>query len=172
MRRYQAAVVALDAQLESELAAEMEAGMRLVCATGIEDKLQDGVPATIRTLLAAGIRVWVITGDKQQTAITIGAGECPVFAVAARLRVLTRVRHPFCLRTACGLLHNPDAVLLFNADSRLGAERRLAELQSLAASHASDSSDGARGPELVIDGATLTCVAALGTMLSTCHCAS
>ena len=97
MRRYQAAVVALDAQLESELAAEMEAGMRLVCATGIEDKLQDGVPATIRTLLAAGIRVWVITGDKQQTAITIGAGECPVFAVAARLRVLTRVRCPLCL---------------------------------------------------------------------------
>ena len=130
---YQAAVASLDAQLESELAAELEAGLHLVCATGIEDKLQEGVPATIRTLLDAGIRVWVITGDKQQTAITIGA--------------------------ACGLLRNPDSLLLLNADSRLGAERRLAELQTLAASHAADSADGARGPELVIDGGTLTCVA-------------
>jgi len=133
-QRYQAAVVSLDDQLAADLAAEMEAGLRLVGATGIEDKLQDGVPATIGTLLSAGIRVWVITGDKQQTAITIGS--------------------------ACGLLHSPESVLLLNADSRLGAERRLAELQTLAACHSRDSTDGARGPELVIDGATLTYVLA------------
>jgi magnesium-transporting ATPase (P-type) len=34
-------------------------------ATGIEDKLQDGVPETIEKLRAAGINVWVLTGDKQ-----------------------------------------------------------------------------------------------------------
>jgi len=110
----------------------LESGLHLVCVSGVEDKLQDGVPDTIRTLLAAGVRVWVITGDKQQTAITIGA--------------------------ACGLLHTSDSVLLLNADSHLGASRRLEELQALAASHAADSTDGTRGPELVIDGATLTCV--------------
>ena len=39
----------------------------LICpgATGIEDKLQDGVPDTIANLRAAGIKVWVLTGDKQ-----------------------------------------------------------------------------------------------------------
>ena len=34
-------------------------------ATGIEDKLQDGVPETIEKLRAAGINVWVLTGDKK-----------------------------------------------------------------------------------------------------------
>jgi len=40
-------------------------------ATGIEDRLQDGVPETIAALLDAGIVIWVLTGDKQETAINI-----------------------------------------------------------------------------------------------------
>ena len=36
-----------------------------VGATGIEDKLQEGVPETIAALRQAGINVWVLTGDKQ-----------------------------------------------------------------------------------------------------------
>jgi hypothetical protein len=34
-------------------------------ATAIEDKLQDGVPQTISKLAMAGIKIWVLTGDKQ-----------------------------------------------------------------------------------------------------------
>ena len=41
-------------------------------ATGIEDRLQEGVPEAIDSLKEAGIRVWVLTGDKQETAINIG----------------------------------------------------------------------------------------------------
>lgn len=41
-------------------------------ATAIEDRLQDGVPETIHTLQEAGIKVWVLTGDRQETAINIG----------------------------------------------------------------------------------------------------
>lgn len=33
--------------------------------TAIEDKLQDGVPETIANLSMAGIKIWVLTGDKQ-----------------------------------------------------------------------------------------------------------
>jgi len=33
--------------------------------TGIEDKLQDGVPQTIANLSLAGIKIWMLTGDKQ-----------------------------------------------------------------------------------------------------------
>ena len=40
-------------------------------STAIEDKLQDGVPATIRDLSRAGIGTWVLTGDKVETAINI-----------------------------------------------------------------------------------------------------
>jgi phospholipid-transporting ATPase len=41
-------------------------------ATAIEDKLQDEVGATIASLRVAGIKVWVLTGDKVETAINIG----------------------------------------------------------------------------------------------------
>jgi P-type E1-E2 ATPase len=44
----------------------------LVGATAIEDKLQDKVGETIASLKKAGIKVWVLTGDKVETAINIG----------------------------------------------------------------------------------------------------
>ncbi|CAG5125541.1 unnamed protein product, partial [Candidula unifasciata] len=44
---------------------EIEQGMILIGATAIEDKLQDGVPETIANLALAGIKIWVLTGDKQ-----------------------------------------------------------------------------------------------------------
>ncbi|XP_046608666.1 probable phospholipid-transporting ATPase IM isoform X4 [Neodiprion virginianus] len=51
---------------------EIEKGMTLLGVTAIEDKLQDGVPQTIANLALAGIKIWVLTGDKQETAINIG----------------------------------------------------------------------------------------------------
>jgi len=44
---------------------ELERDMQLIGATAINDKLQDGVPNTVAQLLQAGIRFWVLTGDKQ-----------------------------------------------------------------------------------------------------------
>ncbi|KAJ3272622.1 hypothetical protein HDV01_005369 [Terramyces sp. JEL0728] len=49
----------------------IEKNLELIGATAIEDKLQDEVPDTIHTLMEAGIRVWVLTGDRQETAINI-----------------------------------------------------------------------------------------------------
>lgn len=58
---------------ELDKAAEIiEHDFFLLGATAIEDKLQDGVPETIHTLQQAGIKVWVLTGDRQETAINIG----------------------------------------------------------------------------------------------------
>jgi phospholipid-transporting ATPase len=54
------------------LGAEIEQHLTLVGATAIEDKLQDGVPETISSLKEAGIKVWVLTGDKIETAVNIG----------------------------------------------------------------------------------------------------
>ncbi|CAF4817546.1 unnamed protein product, partial [Rotaria sp. Silwood2] len=36
----------------------------LIGSTGIEDKLQDSVPQCIERLACAGIKIWVLTGDK------------------------------------------------------------------------------------------------------------
>jgi len=58
---------------ELDKAAELlEHDFYLLGATAIEDRLQDGVPETIHTLQDAGIKVWVLTGDRQETAINIG----------------------------------------------------------------------------------------------------
>lgn len=46
---------------------EIEKDMTLLGVTAIEDKLQDGVPQTIANLGLAGIKLWVLTGDKQGT---------------------------------------------------------------------------------------------------------
>ncbi|CAF4543736.1 unnamed protein product [Rotaria sp. Silwood1] len=51
---------------------EIEKNLKLLGATGIEDKLQDGVPECIERLSHAGIKIWVLTGDKVATAYNIG----------------------------------------------------------------------------------------------------
>eukprot|EP01002_Notosolenus_urceolatus_P004438 NODE_216_length_2464_cov_10.887785_g167_i0.p1 GENE.NODE_216_length_2464_cov_10.887785_g167_i0~~NODE_216_length_2464_cov_10.887785_g167_i0.p1 ORF type:complete len:754 (-),score=198.23 NODE_216_length_2464_cov_10.887785_g167_i0:202-2244(-) len=55
-----------------EHAALLEQNCTLLGATGIEDKLQEGVPDAVAVLLRAGLQVWVLTGDKVGTAINIG----------------------------------------------------------------------------------------------------
>ncbi|XP_076863534.1 phospholipid-transporting ATPase ID isoform X3 [Brachyhypopomus gauderio] len=51
---------------------EIEQGLMLLGATAIEDKLQEGVPDTISCLSLANIKIWVLTGDKLETAMNIG----------------------------------------------------------------------------------------------------
>ncbi|XP_014047611.1 phospholipid-transporting ATPase IA isoform X2 [Salmo salar] len=50
----------------------IEKNLHLLGATAIEDKLQDKVPETIESLMKADIKIWILTGDKQETAINIG----------------------------------------------------------------------------------------------------
>nr|NP_001287295.1 ATPase 8B, isoform G [Drosophila melanogaster]AHN57294.1 ATPase 8B, isoform G [Drosophila melanogaster] len=72
--RQQEAALSMDSR-EQKLNAiyeEIESEMQLVGVTAIEDKLQDGVPKSIANLQNAGIKIWVLTGDKQETAINIG----------------------------------------------------------------------------------------------------
>jgi len=64
------AVILRDEKIE-EVANEIEINLTLIGATAIEDKLQDQVPETIEKLLEANIHVWMLTGDKQETAINI-----------------------------------------------------------------------------------------------------
>lgn len=56
----------------AEVDALIEKDLILLGSTAIEDKLQDEVADTIRFMKRTGIKVWVLTGDKVQTAIEIG----------------------------------------------------------------------------------------------------
>lgn len=54
------------------VADSIERDLTLLGGTAIEDRLQEGVPDTIALLASAGIKLWVLTGDKVETAINIG----------------------------------------------------------------------------------------------------
>uniref|UniRef100_A0A670YRL3 Phospholipid-transporting ATPase n=1 Tax=Pseudonaja textilis TaxID=8673 RepID=A0A670YRL3_PSETE len=58
-------------ELLMEAAQHLESKLTLLGATGIEDRLQEGVPDTIAAFKEAGIQTWVLTGDKQETAVNI-----------------------------------------------------------------------------------------------------
>ncbi|KAL0946504.1 hypothetical protein HGRIS_012720 [Hohenbuehelia grisea] len=72
--RYHEATISLDDREEriESVSNELEQDLRLLGATAIEDRLQDGVPEAIADLKKAGIKIWVATGDKLETAIAIG----------------------------------------------------------------------------------------------------
>eukprot|EP00667_Euglena_gracilis_P000907 EG_transcript_907 len=123
--RFQAARAVVGAERDSQMAAlaeEVELDLQLVGATAIEDKLQLGVPECIEHLRKAGIRVWVLTGDKQETAINIGF--------------------------ACALLHTDMECVILNQTSLEAIET---ELKAALASHQKQGSDGA-GLAVVING--------------------
>jgi phospholipid-transporting ATPase len=78
---------------ELEKAAELiEKDLFLLGATAIEDKLQDEVPDTIHTLANAGVRIWVLTGDRQETAINIGFS-CKLITEEMNLIVCNEATH-------------------------------------------------------------------------------
>ncbi|XP_041706952.2 phospholipid-transporting ATPase ID [Coregonus clupeaformis] len=72
--RHHEASTAMDEREEKldVLYEEIEKGLLLLGSTAVEDKLQDGVPQTIEQLSKADIKIWVLTGDKQETAENIG----------------------------------------------------------------------------------------------------
>lgn len=96
-RRYSAAVanvVEQEKRKEKEpneiddLMDEIESNLDLLGATAIEDKLQESVPDTIKCLREAGIKIWVLTGDKQETAINI-AWACQLIDHSMKRVILT-----------------------------------------------------------------------------------
>lgn len=66
--KFEALKISRDPQKEIKLEkfySSIEENLNLVGCTAIEDKLQDGVPEAISALMSAGIKIWVLTGDKQ-----------------------------------------------------------------------------------------------------------
>ncbi|XP_029542130.2 phospholipid-transporting ATPase IF-like isoform X2 [Oncorhynchus nerka] len=72
-RRLHEARAALQQREErlAEVFSFIEKDLELLGATGVEDKLQEKVQETIESLRLAGIKVWVLTGDKHETAVSV-----------------------------------------------------------------------------------------------------
>ena len=71
--RYNDAKISVGNRAErvAAVVAELERNLDVVCLTGVEDKLQEDVQGTLETLRNAGIQVWMLTGDKVETATCI-----------------------------------------------------------------------------------------------------
>ncbi|XP_036709070.1 probable phospholipid-transporting ATPase VD isoform X1 [Balaenoptera musculus] len=83
-------------ELLLESAMRLENKLTLLGATGIEDRLQEGVPESIEALHKAGIKIWMLTGDKQETAVNIAY--------------------------ACKLLEPDDKLFILNTESKDACE--------------------------------------------------
>ncbi|RWS10698.1 putative phospholipid-transporting ATPase IF-like protein [Dinothrombium tinctorium] len=81
--------------------AKIEANLTVLGATAVEDRLQDGVPETIADLKLAGIKVWVLTGDKLETAVSV-AYSCHLLDEKMEQLLLSRQQNS----EACGNLIN------------------------------------------------------------------
>ncbi|KAF4544743.1 Phospholipid-transporting ATPase [Lasiodiplodia theobromae] len=115
---------------ELDKAAELiEHDFILLGATAIEDKLQDGVPDTIHTLQTAGIKIWVLTGDRQETAINIGM--------------------------SCKLISEDMTLLIVNEENAEGTRDNLSKKLNAIKAQA-DSQAELETLALVIDGKSLT----------------
>ena len=73
-KKYNAACSAMENRDQKlmEAGAEVEKNLRVCGASAIEDKLQVGVGKCIKELHGADIKLWILTGDKMETAINIG----------------------------------------------------------------------------------------------------
>lgn len=87
-------------ELLVESAMRLETKLTLLGATGIEDRLQEGVPETIEALHKAGIKIWMLTGDKQETAVNI-AYACKLLEPDDKLFILNTQS-----KGACEMLMN------------------------------------------------------------------
>lgn len=76
----------------AEVVARMESDLKLVGIAAVEDRLQDGVPETIATIKKAGVRVWVLTGDKVETTVEI-ARSCLLIDAKTKLAYATNAKN-------------------------------------------------------------------------------
>ncbi|GAA6021480.1 hypothetical protein JCM11491_006510 [Sporobolomyces phaffii] len=100
-RTYDSACAAVEDREEAiEKACDLiEGGLTILGATALEDKLQVGVPDAIAQLHRAGIKLWILTGDKLQTAIEIGF--------------------------SCNLLTNDMDIMILSAESEEGTRAQI-----------------------------------------------
>ena len=78
------------AEKMASIAEVIEKDMELLGITAIEDRLQDEVPEVIAELAKAGIVLWMLTGDKEETAINIGHS-CNLLTATTKEFFLTRL---------------------------------------------------------------------------------
>ncbi|GAA0147850.1 primary active transporter [Lithospermum erythrorhizon] len=126
-----------------EVTEMVEKDLILLGATAVEDKLQEGVPDCIDKLAQAGIKIWVLTGDKMETAINIGYA-CSLLRQGMNQIIIT-LDSPEIL----ALEKSGDKNVIAKA-SKQSVQKQIADGKALL------SASGSEAFALIIDGRSLT----------------
>jgi magnesium-transporting ATPase (P-type) len=102
---------------------EIETNLKLLGATAIEDKLQDGVPQCIERLARAGIKIWVLTGDKVGKFISIKF----LFRFFSILLILETAYN---IGLSCRLLTNDMEIQIIEEESENDVAAKLDEVRN------------------------------------------
>src|SRR5258707_9508472 len=95
----------------------LEHDLELLGLTGVEDKLQDDVKRTLELLRNAGIKIWMLTGDKVETARCI-AISTKLVARGQYIHTITKLNRKDHAQDALDFLRNKtDACLLIDGES-------------------------------------------------------
>ncbi|XP_053920670.1 phospholipid-transporting ATPase VD [Cuculus canorus] len=132
-------------ELLLESAIRLESELTLLGATGIEDRLQEGVPDTIQALRKAGIKIWMLTGDKRETAVNI-AYACKLLEPDDRIFTLKSQS-----RDACALGMRK---ILESFQKNTSSKKKFSHKRELVSASPSTQAPGFSAG-LVIDGRTL-----------------
>lgn len=108
------------AALLRKIAGNVEKNLTILGASGIEDKLQKGVPEAIESLRVAGIKVWVLTGDKQETAISIGYSSKLLTSNMTQIVINNKSKEP-CKRSLEAALTRCATLMSHNAEENTEA---------------------------------------------------
>ncbi|KAL5280993.1 ATP10B family protein [Megaselia abdita] len=128
---------------QRESFAKLETNLTLLGASGIEDRLQDGVPETIQAFRSAGIAVWVLTGDKPETAINVAYSAKLFNSQMELIRLAARTRN------------SAESSIMFYLNEIENQKSNPYEMQTLSKQKA-----------LVVDGKTLTYILDLKSNLT------
>ncbi|KFR12870.1 putative phospholipid-transporting ATPase VD, partial [Opisthocomus hoazin] len=132
-------------ELLLESAIRLETRLTLLGATGIEDRLQEGVPDTIQALRKAGIKIWMLTGDKRETAVNI-AYACKLLEPDDRVFTLKSQSRDACALVISKILEGIQK----NTPAKKTPGQKLGNVSASRSAQAPGFSAG-----LVIDGRTL-----------------
>lgn len=140
LQRYKAATLSTLNREENiaQAGGELETGMTLLGITAIEDRLQDEVPEVIADLAKAGIILWMLTGDKLETAINIGHS-CNLLLEDTVVSMLTKVNNKAEFATRLREEHekitrepvNPNTALVIDGPSFTHFDEKDAEQRAM-----------------------------------------
>ncbi|KAK6453992.1 ATPase that leads to neomycin-resistant protein when overexpressed [Scheffersomyces xylosifermentans] len=117
---YQKASLAMhdrEAQMQKVVSQYLEQDLELLGLTGVEDKLQKDVKTSIELLRNAGIKIWMLTGDKVETAKCVSIS-ARLISRGQYVHQVTKVSHPeFAMNQLEYLKTNSNACLLIDGES-------------------------------------------------------